>query len=403
MYVVLLILNIFLSLSAFAVIHGNDDRIEIHEGIRDQYYANRVGKLIAYDEESGVRKNCSASQISEKYILTAATCIINLQKGLPYKNVHYFPAFRGHQSKSPSRVFVEQAIIPFKFEQLTMTLRLSSFGNDIQLTEELLQHNLAIVPVFSDREQTYVGKEYGYLGVYLGMNSEHSLDLYTYPVDKKVSGYEKGTLWFESCHAKHLSENLAESDCDTSEGAEGAGIYQYSETHDMPFIVGVYSGEIDGRNIMTWLSKEVFSALRLIVDDNFSNQQYFNRIDVYSEKKFYLYAYNDCYLNLDLYVRMKSLGHSWWNTFNFSSLLPKVKTFISSTDHLVVVYRMMNKIADNNELTQLYGDIYDRDFDHFFIDRNLNSNFPNEILLNTQLDKDLYGDHYITLTCVDNI
>lgn len=323
--IIIYLLFLFTASSNAVIIRG-----ESREQLKntEHKYAKKVGLIVAWKNNSNKSVSCSASNIDPKYAITAAHCLIDIVNAKPYDNIVYKPRYLGEGKISPSKIFVTEIHVPRKYQKENQKLLFQPTVSLSSITAPMIANDIAVFKIFSDREQKYVGENYGWYGVQSNKHlfkKEDIVDIHisSYPSDKK-----KHTLWYEECFAisdnrYYNYSNIGKTNCDIKKGASGAGVVD-SEL----YLSGVVSAESEKTEInnIALITEGMLKEIINIKSGLSNNNKIFEKIKIDTEKTFSFYIKNKCNKTVDVVIRLKNHKNNKWEAYISENVKPNEKT-----------------------------------------------------------------------------
>ena len=312
-------------------------------------YAKKVGLIVAWNNNSNKSVSCSASNIDPKYAITAAHCLIDIVNAKPYDNIVYKPRYLGEGKISPSKIFVTEIHVPRKYQKENQKLLFQPTVSLSSITAPMIANDIAVFKIFSDREQKYVGENYGWYGVQSNKHlfkKEDIVDIHisSYPSDKK-----KHTLWYEECFAisdnrYYNYSNIGKTNCDIKKGASGAGVVD-SEL----YLSGVVSAESEKTEInnIALITEGMLKEIINIKSGLSNNNKIFEKIKIDTEKTFSFYVKNQCNKTVNVAIRFKNDKNEKWEIYKSNKIKPNDKTRELPTSKNIYYY-FTAKTKDNS-------------------------------------------------------
>lgn len=265
--------------AANAIVYPPDtDRIQITSS--DDKEARKVG-LVQYNQDQ-FYGYCTATNISDKYILIAAHCLININDAKLNKNLVYLPSFVGVGVPSPKPIRVREGYILKEFITALGNGILGDKNNTRFLPYEYRLNDMALLKITINEdgvEQGLLSDWYsiGHVTEEFVQGKVYDVSLSSYPADKKL-----GTLWIEkNCKLSHQNDFIGKTSCDTFERASGAALIQNDNGDpNGGVILGVFTTENFKTNInsVAMLSSKIANEIHQIISGNENKARLFKKV-----------------------------------------------------------------------------------------------------------------------------
>ncbi|MAF90232.1 MAG: hypothetical protein VX583_00645 [Bdellovibrionota bacterium] len=307
-------LLIMLSLQpAKAWVINGDDRMRIVSPGHDE--ARKIGYLEG--QIGQYSSGCIGTNISDKYIITSAHCVIDTDTGKLIKQLVYYPRYVGKKTRSPSRVFIKEGYVLKDYVEALGNGIPANLKGERNLPYRLKKNNLALLRVFSDKSQKDVGQLYGWYGlgnVFDGfdLNRVYNVSLRSYPADKPL-----GSLLFEDfCYLMKDYGVIGKISCDTGPGAGGAAvIIKDRQNPRAGKVIGVYNTERYDEdqkvNNVVMITPELEKEIANIVTGKPEKNRLFQRVRFDTEQFHYFYVQNRCHKPINVAMRLQLTDNSW--------------------------------------------------------------------------------------------
>jgi len=349
MKVGLLLFLLAYSITSNAVVLQGDSRQQVLSPTDPK--AEKVGLLVVWNnDELSKKSGCSAANISSKYIITAAHCVIDPKTAKQYDNIVYYPKHVSQLTRSPSRVFIKKAYVHSDYLEANKKQISDSNAGSNAYTTSMVENNIAILEAFSDYSQKHVGTMYGWFDIaavdnYLNNSNIVDVFLRSYPGEK-----DYGTLWYEACLMKKDSDFTIVS-CDTDPGTSGAAVTVMGEKDWQ--IIGVYSASDTIRitNNVALITPKIRLALKAIFNGTNENGSVFTKLNISTEPFYNFYIENKCYKDIKVALRLQKTDNSW-ETYESYQIRLNQRTLPAPDSNNTIYYYY----ATTHDGTQWWGD-----------------------------------------------
>lgn len=305
--------------AAHGVVLRGESREQITSPKDDR--AKKIGLLEAWNNSRpNHRSYCSASNVSKRYLITAAHCVVDIATGKVFDNVVYYPRHVHEKTRSPSRIFIKKGYLLKQYLNENKKLVFDGNASLSAITKPMIENDIALLEAFSDAHQKHAGERYGWFGFQSVPDSVYSQDILdvsmrSYPGDK-----EQGTLWYEDCYLMHNQGNIGKISCDVWRGASGAAITMKKSDWKYAKVIAIASAENgkDKVNQVTLLTRPFAEDILAIISRNANAGELFETAYFNTKRFYYFYVQNRCDKEIKVATRIQKPDGNWATYENYN-------------------------------------------------------------------------------------
>lgn len=294
------------------VIIGEDNR---KRTINHPSELGRSTGLIMARDEDGQTFSCTGTILSEKFVLTAAHCVVDLKTRKSLIDIYFIPRTLYKNQMIYGRFPADEVYLP------------KGYLSYAEGTLESIERDIALIKFHSNAKgENLMEKTEGKIGFW-GQEELHSKIVTTigYPGDKRDwTPYRE-----ENCEVEKLNEYLHLTSCDVYVGQSGSAIAIYSEEYKKSYVHGVISGENKAHqaNFVTMITPLRHDMIMKIATRDFedisqSNEEEWIRLPSYVSRGVNVMVKNDCRNRRTLYGMLNYRNESGEEVHKLTEIKP---------------------------------------------------------------------------------